>query len=200
MLLDKKPSKEQNTDMCTRNQYANRLSTYNKEKLIRDIDIAINKNKKIIIGALVALFLIPIFSHIMPSNEKEGFYGDTKWGMSIEEVQKVEDVQQSDNNLNMFSIQKTDIENVKGADGTVSFYFVNGMLDEVMVVIVVKDMTDAACDKLYHKISKRLTNQFGKHTNELGSLVRHTEKSRITLIRLGNNVFIIRYKDIETVK
>lgn len=176
MILDKKPSKEQNIDIA----------------------LAIKKNKRIIAAVMIVGFLIFAYSHMKLNNEKEGFYGETKWGMTIEEVQAIEDIKLSDNDPNMFSIQKTNIENIKGADGTVSFYFVNGMLDEVMILIVAKDMTDVEYDKMYHKISGKLTNSFGKHTNELGSLVRYTEKSKITLKKIGKNLFVIRYKNMLT--
>jgi len=193
-----KCDKEQNDEMLNSPQWGDRLSTYNKDIFIRDIRMSISKNKKIIAIVLAVVSIIFAYLYIKAINDKEVFYGKTKWGMTIEEVKKIEDIQPSEDNPNTFLTRMTDFDGIIGADGPVEFKFVNGKLDEVTVIIIMNDMTYEECDEIYYKISKKLTSSYGEYKSELGTFVRYTEKTKITLKKLVFNYFIIRYEDITT--
>ena len=158
------------------------------------------KCKRIGTGITVIVFSIIIFFLVEKYFNRpntDGYYEKTKWGMTIEQVQKTikGNFTLGEDNLSATEIID-DYDDIKGVDALVLYGFAENSLQKVSVYLTnsgESSYTDLRLIKRYENKFNELYEEDNK--DDLGTYWK-TNKSRLELIYLSDGLIVITYEDI----
>lgn len=162
------------------------------------------KTKNIIKGvatfAVLALIIIAIVMFINRPNT-DGYYQDTKWGMSIKQVKKelghgakiIEDKESVINTIE-------DYEGKTGIDAMISCDFKDESLQKVTLFLTNGENSLYTDSKLIDEYTARFDKLYGESEQDGFTTFWNSPKSRIEIFYFTDELIIISYEDITKVE
>lgn len=165
------------------------ITTHNKKR-----------NKKIIIGVVtlvvVAVIVFAIIKVIGRPNT-DGFYDDTKWGMTAEQVKNIlgDDAGINDDKGSVF-ISYEDYEEKNGIDALVVCDCTDDSLKGVTIFLTIGDDSSYTDSRLIDEYTERFNTLYGEGKKDSYLIFWNTSKSKIELSYLMKGAVVISYENI----
>lgn len=166
-----------------------------------------NKRKKIKHIVLVFIFFIIILLlslgvyKIVNRSDKSGYYNGLKWGMTCEEVQdQLGEDAFIDKDKKSVVINYKDYEGKKNIDTLASYDCTGDSLNMITLFISNGDSSSYTDESLLDEYINQLDKLYGEHEEDTIYYTWRTEKSRVELSYLFNNVVVLKYEDITKTK
>lgn len=158
------------------------------------------KRKKImvILSLIVAvIIIICIIAKLINQPNKSGYYQDTKWGMTTEQLkQKLGDDVIVNDEKKTILLVKDDYDGKVGIDAMISYDCDGDSLKKITVMLSNGDDSSYTDSKLIDEYAKELDSLYGESLNDGIITYWETLKSRIELTYLMDGVIILSYEDI----
>lgn len=151
--------------------------------------------------AATAIFMI-IFSLGIKSFEQsnaDGYYENTMWGMTVEQVQKTikGNLTLSKDNLSATEIID-DYDNVEGVEALVLYDFVENSLQKVSIYLTNSGESSYTDSRLIERYEKKFNESYEKKNEDDIGTYWKADKSNLELISLSEGLIVITYEDMTT--
>ena len=151
--------------------------------------------------AATAIFMI-IFSLGIKSFERsnaDGYYEDTMWGMTVEQVQKTikGNLTLSKDNLSATEIID-DYDNAEGVEALVLYGFAENSLQKVSIYLTNSGESSYTDSRLIERYEKKFNESYEKKNEDDIRTYWKADKSNLELIYLSEGVIVITYEAMTT--
>ena len=169
--------------------------------------IATNKKKKIkkisifVSVLLIIAILIVTVVKIMNRPNTDGYFSETRWGMTMEQVKKIlgEDATiNEDKDAVLYNYE--DYEGKSGIDAMISCDCADDSLKKVTVFLTNGDDSSYTDSKLIDECTEDFNKLYGEAEKDSITTFWNTPKSKIELSYLMDGFIIITYEDITKVE
>lgn len=157
------------------------------------------KCKKTGVGTTVLMILIIIFflgAKYFDRLNTDGYYKNTIWGMTIEQVQKTikGNLTLSKDNLSATEIID-DYDNVEGVDSLVLYGFVENSLQKVSIYLTNSGESSYTDSRLIERYESKFNELYEKENEDDIGTYWKADKSNLELIYLSEGFIVIIYED-----
>ncbi len=172
------------------------------------IDITVNsikrkkiKTRKIILlgiaGVLFLLMLIAVGIKLSNRPDKSGYYHDTKWGMSVEQVKGILDGNPIINEEKETVINSVDTyDDIQGIDAIESYDCAGNSLNKVTVYLTNTGESSYTDSRLIDKYENLFTKLYGQKKEDGINTYWETTKSKVSIIYLSDRLIVLTYENI----
>lgn len=174
-----------------------------KEIIIKHKKEKIKKVVISVIAFIVVTIIAVVAIKIIKCPTIDGYYSDTKWGMTTEQVKNIlGDNAEINENKDSVLITYQDYEGKDGIHATVVCTCTDNSLNEVSIFLTIKEDSSYTDSKL--KLAEEYMEKFSELYGEAeeNSIITfwNAPKSKIELIHLTSGMVIITYKDITRIE
>ncbi len=147
--------------------------------------------------AVIAVGVFLLIRFVLPNNA-EGYYKDTKWGMTFAEVkEKVPQTAIFSPKGNLIGLTIDNYDGQENADAIVTYDFESDSLYNVMILITSTSSDSTMMQQIFDFHKQDLIKKHGNYSEpEKNFLVWTTSKSEIELVYYNSKTVILDYKDL----
>lgn len=164
-----------------------------KRKIIKKIAIGI-------MALIVVAIIVAIIIKIVSRPKTDGYYGDTKWGMTAEQVKNLLGDEATISEEDTVLISYEDYEGKNGIDALIMYDCTDNSLKEISIILTNGDDSSYTDSKLINECTEELSELYGEAQEDLITTSWNTPRSKIELTHIIDGMVIITYKDITKVE
>lgn len=151
----------------------------------------------VIVGVLCLSALIVLGIKLLNRPDKSGYYQDTKWGMSIEQVKGKIEGNPTINEEKETILNSVDVyDDIQGIEAIELYDCTNDSLCKVTVYLTNTGESAYTDARLIDKYENLFTKLYGEKKEDGINTYWVTTKSKVSIIYLSDGLIVITYEDI----
>lgn len=162
------------------------------------VDIVEPKVKKksqkiipVIAVLIIALIGIGAFCYIKYIKHDSGYYGDTKWGMTVSEVQELYPDAKSNEEGNILLNVANNYDDIEGFSTIETYTFVRDKLTEVSILSTIGEDDPFSTEDIINHFEEKYDKMYEQSSTNKWN----TEKTKIEM-KVLMDIILIKYEDI----